>query len=179
MAIDTSHGRRIQTLDHIKEAVIDLSGQVVLITGGSRGLGRAFAQGLLAAGARVAITARSAPELHETAAQLSSAADQVVAIPADATDPGAAPKVVATAEERLGPITLLINNAGQSRAVGPIRAVDPIAWWNEVEVNLRGPLSVCPRRAPKYAHTPQRTDHQRGEYRRLASHTHDVRLCGG
>ena len=113
---------------------MDLSGQVVLITGGSRGLGRAFAQALLAAGARVAITARSAPELHETAAQLSSAADQVVAIPADATDPGAAPKVVATAEERLGPITLLINNAGQSRAVGPIRAVDPIAWWNEVEV---------------------------------------------
>src|SRR5208283_215852 len=75
-----------------------------------------------------------------TAAQLSAAGDQVVAIPADATDPGAAPKVVATAQERLGPITLLINNAGQSRAVGPIRAVDPIAWWNEVEVNLRGPF---------------------------------------
>jgi NAD(P)-dependent dehydrogenase (short-subunit alcohol dehydrogenase family) len=74
----------------LKEAVMDLTGQVVLITGGSRGLGRAFAQALLAAGARVAITARSAPELHETAAQLTSAADQVVAIPADATDPGAA-----------------------------------------------------------------------------------------
>jgi len=97
---------------------MDLRGQVVLITGGSRGLGRAFAQALLADDARVAITARSAPELHETAAQLSSATDQVVAIPADATDPGATPKVVATAEERLGPITLLIDNAGQSRAVG-------------------------------------------------------------
>jgi NAD(P)-dependent dehydrogenase (short-subunit alcohol dehydrogenase family) len=124
----------------LKEAVMDLTGQVVLITGGSRGLGRAFAQALLAAGARVAITARSAPELHETAAQLSSAADQVVAIPADASDPQAAPKVVTTVEQRLGPITLLINNAGQFRAFGPIGVVDPIAWWNEVEVNLRGPF---------------------------------------
>ena len=57
---------------------MDLTRQVVLITGGSRGLGRAFAQALVAAGARVAITARSAPELHETAAQLSSAAGQVI-----------------------------------------------------------------------------------------------------
>jgi NAD(P)-dependent dehydrogenase (short-subunit alcohol dehydrogenase family) len=66
--------------------------------------------------------------------------DQVLAIPADAIDPGAAPQVVATVEKQLGPIALLINNAGQSRAVGPFRAVDPIAWWNEVEVNLRGPF---------------------------------------
>src|ERR1700738_426908 len=103
---------------------IDLGGQVVLITGGSRGLGRAFAQALLAAGARVAITARLAPELHETAAQLGSVADQVIAIPADATDPEAAPQVVTTVEQRLGPITLLINNAGQFRAFGAVGVVD-------------------------------------------------------
>jgi NAD(P)-dependent dehydrogenase (short-subunit alcohol dehydrogenase family) len=119
---------------------MDLTGQVVLITGGSRGLGRAFAHALLAAGARVAITGRTAPELHETAAQLSSTANQVLAIPADATDAQAAPQVVATVEQRLGPITLLINNAGQSRAFGPIGVVDAIAWWNEAEVNLRGPF---------------------------------------
>jgi len=119
---------------------MDLTGQVVLITGGSRGLGRAFAQALLAAGARVAIIDILAAELHETAAQLSSAANQVVAIRADVTDPQAAPQVVTTVEERLGPITLLINNAGQFRAFGPIGVVDPIAWWNEVEVNLRGPF---------------------------------------
>ena len=115
---------------------MDLSGQVVLITGGSRGLGRA----LLAAGARVAIIDILAAELHETAAQLSSAANQVVAIRADVTDPQGAPQVVTTVEERLGPITLLINNAGQFRAFGLIGVVDPIAWWNEVQVNLRGPF---------------------------------------
>ena len=119
---------------------MDLTEQVALITGGSRGLGRAFAQALLTAGARVAITGRTAPELHETAAQLSSAANQVLAIPADTTDPKGAPQVVTTVEQRLGPITLLINNAGQYRAFGPIGVVDPNAWWNEVEVNLRGPF---------------------------------------
>ena len=119
---------------------MDLTGQVVLITGGSRGLGRAFAQALLAAGARVAIIDILAAELHETAAQLSSATNKVVAIRADVTDPQAAPQVVTTVEERLGPITLLINSAGQFRAFGPIGVVDPIAWWNEVEVNLRGPF---------------------------------------
>jgi NAD(P)-dependent dehydrogenase (short-subunit alcohol dehydrogenase family) len=47
---------------------------------------------------------------------------------------------VTTVEQRLGPITVLINNAGQFRAFGPIGVIDPIAWWNEVEVNLRGPF---------------------------------------
>jgi NAD(P)-dependent dehydrogenase (short-subunit alcohol dehydrogenase family) len=82
----------------------------------------------------------TAPELHETAAQLSSAANQVLAITADTSDPQGAPQVVTTVEQRLGPITLLINNAGQFRAFGPIGVIDPIAWWNEVEVNLRGPF---------------------------------------
>src|SRR5271165_661615 len=127
MAIDTSHRVEYKRLTN-KEAMMDLTGQVVLITGGSRGLVRAFAQAFVGAGARVAITGRSAPELHETAAQLSSAADQVVAIQADATDPQAAPQVVTTVEQRLGPVTLLINNAGQYRAFGPIGVVDTIAW---------------------------------------------------
>jgi NAD(P)-dependent dehydrogenase (short-subunit alcohol dehydrogenase family) len=122
------------------ESMMNLTGQIALITGGSRGLGRAFAQALLSAGARVAITARSAPELHETAAQLSSGPDQVFPIPADAIDPEAASRVVATVEEHLGPITLLINNAGRFRAFGPIGVIDPSAWWDEVEVNLRGPF---------------------------------------
>jgi len=64
----------------------------------------------------------------------------MVTIPADVTDPAAAPQVVAVVEQRLGPITLLINNAGQFRAFGPIATVDQLAWWNEVEVNLRGPF---------------------------------------
>ncbi len=119
---------------------MDLSGQVALITGGSRGLGKAFAQALIETGARVAITGRSAPELNETVAQLGSGSNQVLAVPADVTNPEGAPQVVTTVEQTLGPISILINNAGQFRALGPIGVVDPVAWWNEVEVNFRGPF---------------------------------------
>jgi gluconate 5-dehydrogenase len=131
----------MQALATNKETVMDLTGQVVLITGGSRGLGRAFAQALVAVGARVAITARSALELHETAAQLSSAADQVIAIPADVVDPEAAPLVVAMVEQRLVPISLLINNAEQFRAFGPIDVVNPSAEQRLLRLNLVAALS--------------------------------------
>jgi NAD(P)-dependent dehydrogenase (short-subunit alcohol dehydrogenase family) len=119
---------------------MDLTRQVAVITGGSRGLGRAFAQALAAAGARVAITARSAQELQATAAEIALTPGQVLALVADVTAPDAAQQVVATAEQQLGPITLLINNAGLFRAFGPIGSVDPAAWWQEIEVNLRGPF---------------------------------------
>ena len=134
---------------------MNLTEHVVLITGGSRGLGRAFAQALVAAGAHVAITARGASELHEIAAQLSSAADQVIAIPADVVDPEAAPRVVAETEQRLGPITSLINNAGQFRAFGRIGDLDPLEWWNEVEVNSQPALDLARTRAAKPAAPPR------------------------
>jgi NAD(P)-dependent dehydrogenase (short-subunit alcohol dehydrogenase family) len=117
---------------------MDLTGQVALVTGAGRGLGRDFAQALAAAGARVGITARSADELHALVAGLPEG--QALALPADVTDPTAAAEVVAAVEQRLGPLTLLVNNAGQFRAFGAIGSVDPTEWWREVEVNLRGPF---------------------------------------
>ena len=119
---------------------MDLTGQVAVITGGSRGLGRAFAQTLTAAGARVAITARSAQELQDTAAEIAPTPGQVLALAADVTDPDATQQIVARVEQQLGAITLLINNAGVFRAFGSIGTVDPTAWWQEIEVNLRGPF---------------------------------------
>jgi NAD(P)-dependent dehydrogenase (short-subunit alcohol dehydrogenase family) len=119
---------------------MDLTGQVAVITGGSRGLGRAFAQALAAAGARVAITARSAQELQATAVEIAPSPGQVRALVADVTAPDATQQVVATAEQQLGPITLLINNAGLFRAFGPIGTADPAAWWQEIEINPRGPF---------------------------------------
>lgn len=119
---------------------MDLSDDVVLITGGSRGLGRAFAHALAERGARVALTARSADALRRAVDELDQAAGRVLALPADVTDPEAAVGVIEAVEAQLGPIGVLINNAGQLRAPGPIGSVDPALWWREIEVNLRGPF---------------------------------------
>lgn len=124
---------------------MDLSGQVVVITGGSRGLGLAFAHALAEAGARIAITGRSPEALQQALTQLNRPSAQIMAVPADVTDQQAAEYVIATVEEQLGPITVLINNAGQLRALGPIGAIDPTLWWREIEINVRGPFL--------YAHT--------------------------
>ena len=114
--------------------------QVVLITGGGRGLGRAFAVALAQAGAQVAITARSKSELAETVELIQQAGGRAVALPADVTDHHAVVEAVAAAESQLGPIDVLINGAGSFQALGNAAQVDPDEWWREVEINLRGPF---------------------------------------
>jgi len=114
--------------------------QVVLITGGGRGLGRAFAQALAQAGAQVAVTARSESELAQTVELIEQAGGRTLALPADVTDRHAVARVVAATESQLGPIDMLINSAGSFQALGPVAHVDPDEWWREVEINLRGPF---------------------------------------
>lgn len=120
------------------------SNPVVLITGGGRGLGRAFALALAQTGAQVAVTARSESELAHTAALIEQAGGRALALPADVTDQHAVARVVAAVERQLGPIEVLINNAGRFQALGPVAQVDPDDWWREVEINLRGPF-LCAR----------------------------------
>jgi 3-oxoacyl-[acyl-carrier protein] reductase len=114
--------------------------KVAWITGGGRGLGRAFAQALARAGTRVAVTARSELELAQTVEIIEQAGGRALALPADVTDNRAISEVVAKVESQLGPIDVLINNAGRFQALGPVAQVDPDEWWHEVEVNLRGPF---------------------------------------
>jgi NAD(P)-dependent dehydrogenase (short-subunit alcohol dehydrogenase family) len=128
---------------HLEHESVDkqqLAGQVALITGGGRGLGRAFAHTLAAAGAAVAITARSADQLAETATAITSMGGRALAIPADVTDRQAVTQLVHTVEEKLGPVDLLVNNAGMGEPLGPLWEVDPDVWWRNVEVNLRSVL---------------------------------------
>jgi NAD(P)-dependent dehydrogenase (short-subunit alcohol dehydrogenase family) len=119
---------------------------VVLITGGGRGLGQAFALALAQTGAQVAATARSESELAQTVTSIEQAGGRALALPADVTDQHAVARVVVATESQLGPIDVLINNAGRFRALGPAVQVDPDDWWREVEINLRGPF-LCARAA--------------------------------
>ena len=125
-------------------APVDLGGQVALVTGGGRGLGRAFALGLGKAGARVAVTARTAVELAETVEMIERAGGRALAIPGDVAESGAAAHAVNTAESRLGPLDILVNNAGVMGPVGYDWNVDPEDWWRTFEVNMRGPF-LCAR----------------------------------
>jgi NAD(P)-dependent dehydrogenase (short-subunit alcohol dehydrogenase family) len=114
--------------------------QVVLITGGGRGLGRAIALAAAQTGDRVAVTARSKSELAETVELIRRAGGRAVALPADVTDHHAVVEMVADAESQLGLIDVLINGAGSFRALGNATQVNPAEWWREVEINLRGPF---------------------------------------
>jgi len=96
---------------------LGLDGKIALVTGASRGIGRAIAQSLLAEGCRVAICARDQERLRATVAELSHGAsdadqDRVLGIPADLTDEEAVRRFVCASHERFGRIDILVNNAG-------------------------------------------------------------------
>ena len=116
----------------------NFAGQVALITGGSRGLGQAFAQALARTGAQVALVARSESQLQAVCQTIEQAGGHALAFAADVTDQEAIEGIVAGIEKQWGIIDLLINSAGVFRALGPIVEVDPEEWWREVEINVRG-----------------------------------------
>lgn len=119
---------------------LDLHRHVALVTGGGRGLGRAYALALAEAGAAVAVASRTASELADVVRLIEQTAGRALAVQADASNPADVIRMIATVEERLGPIDVLVNNAGVLRAVGEVAVIEEDAWWREMEINLRGPF---------------------------------------
>src|SRR5690349_7189558 len=95
-----------------------LAGQVALVTGSGRGLGRAYAIALAKAGATVALTARTESEIQTVQREIEQQGGHALAISVDVTNKNAVAKLVTTIEQKLGPIDLLVNNAGVLRAIG-------------------------------------------------------------
>lgn len=104
-----------------RRRAIDLNGQVVLITGGSRGLGLAMALECAKQGAKVVICARNVDKLNDAARIIERCGAEVLAIPCDVSDRAAVEQMVARATTRFGRIDILINNAG-TIVVGPLEA---------------------------------------------------------
>ena len=121
------------------EGEISLDGHVALITGGGRGIGRATALALSAAGAAVVVSARSEDQLAETVRQIEASGGRALMVAADVRDRGAVDHVVERTEREVGPITVLVNNAATGIA-GPFAQTDPDRWWQTLEVNLLGPV---------------------------------------
>jgi 3-oxoacyl-[acyl-carrier protein] reductase len=116
----------------------ELQGQVALITGGGRGIGRNIAVELAGAGMKVAVAARSTGEIEETAAEVGG-----LAIQCDVSDRDSVERMVAEAEEKLGPLDLLVSNAGTSIEEGAAWELDPDEWWRVFEVNVLGVYLCC------------------------------------
>ncbi len=140
-----------------------LAGQVAIITGGGRGLGRAFALALAGAGAKVAVVSRSADQVAATVAEITAAGGEAIGLPADVADRWAVEMMVDRVEAQLGPVDLLINNAGIVSPLGPLWECDPDEWWRSVEINMRSVL-LC-----SHAVLPGMVARQRGRIINLAS----------
>ena len=117
---------------------IDLAGQVALVTGASSGLGRRFAVLLAANGARVVATGRRIDRLADVAAEIETAGGTCLPLQLDVTDAAQLVEVVATAEAELGPVQILVNNAGipdaQYATKMPLELIDQV-----LDTNLRAP----------------------------------------
>lgn len=118
-----------------------LQDRVVLVTGGSRGLGLAIARRLIHEGARVAICARDRDTLERARADLAGRGGTVAAVAADVTDREAVSRMVQEVRERLGPLDALINNAG-TIIVGPADVMEESDFRAALDVNFWGPLHV-------------------------------------
>ena len=116
----------------------ELAGKVALVTGGGRGIGRGIALELTRAGARVAVAARTREQVEATAAEIEG-----VAIEADVSERADVERMVARAEEELGPLDLLVANAGIAIWEESAWELEPEDWWHVLEVNLLGVYLCC------------------------------------
>jgi len=118
-----------------------LAGQVALVTGASSGLGDAFARALAANGASVAVAARRSDRLDALVRDIEAAGGKALAVPLDVAETDAFPKILDSIEAHLGPVNILVNNAGIAdgqRALDlPMADLDRV--WN---VNVRGPWAL-------------------------------------
>ena len=118
--------------------IFDLTGKVALITGASRGLGRAFAEAMAEFGADVACVGRDEAKLAETVKIISKFKHRAIAIKADVTDESQIQAMVAEAVKKLGKIDIFFNNAGIARMPVPIHETPTEDWDAVINTNLRG-----------------------------------------
>ena len=111
---------------------LNLAGRIVLVTGGSKGIGFACAAAFAAEGARVAISSRNLDNLAAASRALEGKGHEVVTIAANLIDPKSAPELAAEVERRLGPVEVLVNCAGAAKRYAPAD-LDMQAWHNAMD----------------------------------------------
>ena len=114
---------------------MDMTGKVVLITGASRGIGAATGRAFAAAGAKVALVARSSGEIEALAAEIG---ENAIALTCDVADYDEVSRTIEKTEDAFGPLGVLIGNAGLLDPISHLAEADPAAWGTTIDVNLKG-----------------------------------------
>jgi NAD(P)-dependent dehydrogenase (short-subunit alcohol dehydrogenase family) len=116
--------------------LFSLEGKVAVVTGASRGIGRAIALGLARAGAAVAVAARSSHDLEALAREIESLGAGASAVPTDVTDRRQVESLFEQTLDRWGALDILVNNAGGTRFMSPLVGVRPDGWDKVMRLNL-------------------------------------------
>ncbi|HVE64815.1 MAG TPA: glucose 1-dehydrogenase [Mycobacteriales bacterium] len=121
----------------------DLQGKAALVTGASRGIGRAIAIGLARAGVDVAINARSTEALEETRSAVEALGRRAIVVPADVTDREAVLAMVTGALDGLGHLDIVVNNAGGTSFMVPFTDLRFTGWDKVMALNTSSVVHVC------------------------------------
>ena len=123
--------------------VFDLQERVAIVTGGSRGIGRAVALALAAAGASVVVSSRKQEGVEAVAAEIEASGGRALAMAAHVGDEEAVGRLVERTVEVFGGVDILVNNAATNPHFGPMLTATTAQWNKIIEVNLRGPFLLC------------------------------------
>ena len=130
---------------------VDLHGKVALVTGGSRGLGRAMVLGLAGAGADVVVASRKVEACEAVAEQVRGLGRQALAVAAHAGNLATLDALIERAYARFGRVDILINNAATNPTTAPLSQLTPELFQKVFEVNTKGPWYLASRLAPRMA----------------------------
>jgi len=127
--------------------LFDMTGRVVLVTGGTRGIGRALAEGYVAAGARVVVASRKVDACEETEKHLRALGGEALGVPTHLGELAALRDLVARTLDTYGALDVVVNNAANALAL-PHGEYTPEAWSKSLDVNLRGPVFLVQEALP-------------------------------
>ena len=134
-------------------SLFDMTDRVVIVTGGTRGIGRALAEGYAAAGAKVVVVSRKQDAVDEAAAHLQSMGAEAIGVPAHVGDLDDLDTVVERTVDAFGGIDVVVNNAATALAQ-PVGEYTPEAWAKSLDVNLRGPVFLTQAALPHLKASP-------------------------
>jgi NAD(P)-dependent dehydrogenase (short-subunit alcohol dehydrogenase family) len=133
--------------------LFDLTGRVAIVTGGTRGIGRAIAEGFAAAGAKVVVASRKADACAETQAHLEAMGAEALGVATNMSSLEDVEALVRATIERFGAIDIIVNNAANA-LTQPLGQFTPEAWQKSYDANLRGPVFLVQYALPWLTESP-------------------------